>query len=705
MARISLAGFKDPVRRPRYIIWVGVVCLVVAAVLVVSLGVTSSRWFCADGCHKVQDDTIIAYQHSSHNQISCIACHIPVNADPISFLIHKVEAGLGVIPTLRNTYELPLNAEDEVALDKVKMPETICTQCHNLATRKVTPSPGIIIDHAAHAKAGYQCTICHNRVAHPEDFTLTLPGNAKHADFMKMDACFRCHGLTAGAKAPGKCATCHPKSFTLKPDFHLVAGFYPSGHAKLALADVAKVSAGLEEAKKVAAAGENPDVVNVAAMNTVSNCGTCHVKATFCDKCHGMEMPHSAEFKDPSTVSGKTITDPAGHPAVSKAKATAAKCEFCHHQSKTQFCNDCHHGTYLGKNSDGTPKWTFDPKIPWQTQHAKAVQVNGVEGCLGKCHQTKFCQDCHNRLKPLPSSHKTRSWLHGAMVVSNGGQLGTAKPGAQHDAVFAKSPTDCAVCHGNGGASAPFCMGCHKLTMPHPDAFKKDHLATGNRNPALCQNCHQFKEICSNCHHVGATDKHPWLGQHGPSVTKVGNADSCFQTCHKVGFCNACHNARKVLPASHKAKNWLHGTLSVRALHTKNYAQAPATCTYCHGNGGAKAAFCQNCHKITMPHPDTFGPKVGTAPTPTNGGDHAASFKANKLNRAICANCHGLPFCDKCHHSPDYKANGTPWGIAKVGVAQQHPGVVRKKGTAGCLSPDGCHAETYCSHCHVSASR
>jgi hypothetical protein len=63
MAKISLAGFKDPVRRPRYIIWTAVAVLVFAAFMVPVLGVTSTRWFCAQSCHKVQDDTIVAYEH------------------------------------------------------------------------------------------------------------------------------------------------------------------------------------------------------------------------------------------------------------------------------------------------------------------------------------------------------------------------------------------------------------------------------------------------------------------------------------------------------------------------------------------------------------------------------------------------------------------------------------------------------------------
>ena len=94
MAKFSLAGFKDPVRRPRYIIWTGVVLMLFAAFIVFALAFSSSRLFCAQVCHSVQDDSIFAYEASSHSEISCLACHIPVNANPIIFVIHKAEAGI-----------------------------------------------------------------------------------------------------------------------------------------------------------------------------------------------------------------------------------------------------------------------------------------------------------------------------------------------------------------------------------------------------------------------------------------------------------------------------------------------------------------------------------------------------------------------------------------------------------------------------------
>ena len=45
--KISLGGFKDALRRPRWIIWTLVTIVVIAAVMVPVLGVTSSIWFCS----------------------------------------------------------------------------------------------------------------------------------------------------------------------------------------------------------------------------------------------------------------------------------------------------------------------------------------------------------------------------------------------------------------------------------------------------------------------------------------------------------------------------------------------------------------------------------------------------------------------------------------------------------------------------------
>ncbi len=154
---------------------------------------TSSYWFCADVCHKVQDDTITAYNNSTHSEINCMACHMPANADPITFVLHKVTALGELYLTVTDNYEIPLNKGSHLAMDGDHMPSTQCTQCHS-ENRVVTPSDGIIIDHVVHEENEVHCTVCHNRIAHDEDghqFVNVDPAtgelNTGHPDFMDDD--------------------------------------------------------------------------------------------------------------------------------------------------------------------------------------------------------------------------------------------------------------------------------------------------------------------------------------------------------------------------------------------------------------------------------------------------------------------------------------------------------------------------------------
>jgi cytochrome c7-like protein len=294
MPKISLAGFKDPVRRPRFIVWTFVVVFALAAFVVVMLGATSTRWFCAEVCHAVQDDTIRAYDVSSHSRISCMACHEPVNADTITFLFAKVKSGLEVIPTVADTFELPLNPGSALALKGGhEMGSQQCTQCHSTG-REITPSEGIKIDHKVHADADIWCTVCHNRVAHNEVAsppTLIHKGvkNVAHPNFMTMDACFRCHDLEGKVKmtgptakaASGVCITCHPAGFELVPESHTAADWSIKAHGEAAREIDKKVGEEGAEAKKLAAEGIAP---YLAAP--VNECETCHVTAKFCDTCH-----------------------------------------------------------------------------------------------------------------------------------------------------------------------------------------------------------------------------------------------------------------------------------------------------------------------------------------------------------------------------------------------------------------------------------
>ncbi len=692
MVKLSLAGFKDPVRRPRYIIWSGAVLLGLAAFIVVAFCATSTYWFCASLCHSVQDDAINTYNLGSHNMVSCLSCHEPANADPLTFTYFKAKAGIiGAYQLYTKTNEAPLNPESELALNKKEMGSKQCTQCHS-SNRVITPSKGIIIDHKVHEEKEIQCTACHNRVAHPETNYEMVNKNPKtgvvaekHADFMSMTACFRCHTLTdevpeGGIKAPGKCSACHPADFNLKPSNHGVTGFYPKGHAKLAMERVDRATgkptdepAGEETSKAVEAtekggtaesdkssyggASPNDEALELTKVEDINYCSTCHVIDKFCKDCHGMDMPHSEEFKT------KT------HPELVKTKLD--KCDLCHQVKKTNylFCNNCHHGS--------ASNWKYDAKTPWQTQHAKAVTANGVAGCLGKCHEQKFCVECHTKLKPLPTSHKDPKWLRDKLTVTKYGSAAAA-PSGKHALAAAKSIDACEVCHGTGGTTSAFCKGCHGMEMPHPDSFKKNHVS-GAKTPKLCANCHTFKELCSDCHHKDAKNGTPWVNQH-PKAVADGGAAQCFEKCHEdKTFCVNCHVKLKALPASHKAKDWTRNlALGKAAGHSTAYKAATDSCEYCHGTGGTDAKFCKGCHKLPMPHPADFK------------DTHKADFAAKKLAKATCTNCHNQFFCDNCHHKG---------AVANQAWRTYHPNIVKKNGAEPCFE---CHKETFCSYCHVN---
>lgn len=344
--------FTSPVTRPRAILWTMAATILLGAVLAGALMATSTRWFCMRPCHKVHDDNTAAYEKSVHSEVACLACHMPVNTNALIFTIHKIEVLPDIWATAANTYKIPINHESEIA---ERMGSEYCTQCHNLKKRRVTPSTGIIIDHEKHSKKGIACTKCHNRVAHPEgDIKLVLsdPKTGKpavaHEDWMKMEGCFReCHALEGG-DGPGDCSACHPKGFELKPESHLEPGFYQRGGE----------SSGHWKAKKA-----EPEY-----------CGICHVEKKFCADCHGIEMPHPADFEKK-------------HGDVGKSKPRV--CANCHAAGKrvdavdTRFCNGCHH-----KGSD--------PSRPWIPQHFMFVKQLGADACFD-CHKPTYCAACHVR--------------------------------------------------------------------------------------------------------------------------------------------------------------------------------------------------------------------------------------------------------------------------------------------------------------------
>lgn len=318
MAVHPIEAFRNPVSRPRAIIWTGTVLVALLVFIAVAVAASSSFWFCAEVCHKVQDDAVNAYLQGPHNQVSCLDCHLPSNANPVLFLYHKVESAVGELPmTFANTFEVPINKESKVSLSSIEFPDTQCTQCHDVESRQINTTDGLIFDHKTHSDLKIRCTFCHNRTAHPEkDLTLVLvqPKTGEkavpHPDYMSMDACFRCHSLDNGAVASGKCSFCHSDTSNLVPASHSASDYLYS-HGRLFIAEEKKVEDAEKETgqkaptpasvrqdlnnlaagKSTGGAGSDDFQWPVAPIDTVNSCYTCHTKS-FCENCHEQKGVH-----------------------------------------------------------------------------------------------------------------------------------------------------------------------------------------------------------------------------------------------------------------------------------------------------------------------------------------------------------------------------------------------------------------------------
>ena len=308
--RNPLTAFTDPVRRPRALMWSAAIIVAFAGFYAGAQMFTSGTWFCEVPCHSVHADNTAAYNTSSHSQISCITCHYPVQQNPISFALDRVDKLIDIPPTIADSWEKPLNEFSHLA---AVTPDAQCTQCHNIQNGPLRNSAGILMDKAAHekhTKQGINCTTCHNRVAHLETVPTIVPGNKKHEDFMTMTACFRCHSLTTAAAgeivAPGRCSLCHPVGFKLRPASHDATGWAGMGHGKEADRIATETATVREEWKKAEpkfleksprilaqiAGVHDPLIVKppLPPAGTIYECSTCHTKQ-FCEDCHKAVKP------------------------------------------------------------------------------------------------------------------------------------------------------------------------------------------------------------------------------------------------------------------------------------------------------------------------------------------------------------------------------------------------------------------------------
>lgn len=331
MEQQSTSGTPDAMRRPGTHARAAAVVPAVLVLLVV-LGAlldigTSSPRLCAS-CHEM-GPSAATWEVSAHARVRCVSCHEaprPWYARPGALAERGRLLTRDVSRHLAGRLGEP--ADPQAFGRSSPLPDAICLQCHDPA-REATSGFRILIDHVEHAERNGSCVSCHVYTAHPDP--------ARGRPLSLMMRCLDCHGTTETPAASAACETCHPSDFDLRPDTHL-ADPWMRDHG-------------------FSAAADRP------------LCTMCH-EQTYCDSCHGVEMPHPDGW----------LTDvPQAHGSVSERDP--AVCHSCH-TDKPIWCISCHHEA-------------FDPATgTWIEQHPERARAGGTVACM-QCHAPVFCTRCH----------------------------------------------------------------------------------------------------------------------------------------------------------------------------------------------------------------------------------------------------------------------------------------------------------------------
>lgn len=269
------------------------------------------------------------------------------------------EGGTSESEDLRSLPETPEETDDVSAAPQELggEPFRLCETCHPDYEQMPPETGDLIFSHPTHTGADVGCATCHaSPLGH---FGQPAP---------MMMTCLSCH---EGETAPNDCKNCHRKLEEIAP--------------------------GLDE----------PVVHLDPSAEERQTCDKCHDVDTWCEQCHGLIMPHPADWTENHGQVG--LDD-------------SALCEKCHQSKDPTFCVDCHqvqmphppfwysgHGDIASTNPDacnlchpGAPQYCnschhagYSPTEEWvPVEHGQAVEDSGTERCF-VCHEQAFCEQCH----------------------------------------------------------------------------------------------------------------------------------------------------------------------------------------------------------------------------------------------------------------------------------------------------------------------
>jgi hypothetical protein len=286
--------------------------LAIAAALLVAAFVYTGRSQTCTGCHSKPDVTR-AWSKGAHGSVACFTCH--AQPGPLG----GVAARAWVVGDIvRSQARLSPVRRDTLVSDDA------CLSCHRAQIAGTVTVASVRMRHAEPLAAGASCTECHAGAGHG--------GLVGAGSSPSMSSCLPCHD---GTQAPATCPTCHVE-------------------------DIGAVNRTAME-----------DFPKVPPMGKPKTCRGCH-PIDSCNKCHGLELPHSEEFVK------------SGH-AMPAAFDRKKMCRKCHDYQA--FCNGCHRF-----NPDGS-----SPHLTGFRANHGSPALPGC-GCHGLSRQA-MCSVCHGSAK------------------------------------------------------------------------------------------------------------------------------------------------------------------------------------------------------------------------------------------------------------------------------------------------------------------
>ncbi|NOY93003.1 MAG: cytochrome c3 family protein [Deltaproteobacteria bacterium] len=324
-----------------------------------------------------------------------------------------------------------------------------------------------------------------------------------------------------------------------------------------------------------------------------------------------------------------------------------------------------------------------DRSVPWLSS---VVLLAGLLFGAGACsHQEGPARD------HIKFSHGSHMVLGASCLVCHGE---AASPDAGTGAVgrpLMPAEDTCKGCHMEGEQAA--CTYCH--TDPaHPSTYMPSDRDTRWRHST-----HQAPQRgqCQRCHRsVGSEET---VAGYRPDVPDMA---TCLGSCHQQQVrsfdCAYCHRDLSRFRMD-QVSSVDHGSGWVRR-HGRHARQDANLCTQCH-----EPTFCSDCHEASVGAPLELREPMRVYRDFVHRDDFLSRHPEEaRLERGMCARCHGVSYCDDCHRQRGIGGSVAPGSPHPPGwldptSANGHARSARRDITlcAACHESD---ADTLCAACH-----